>query len=127
MAFALYAEERSTATVPVIIAVTARLAVTVCDKPPDVPVIVIVELPGLDESLAVSVMLFALPVLAGLNAAVTPGGRLDTLKLTSARKLPRRVTAIMVDVLLPLRTERPPAGVCSAKSSPPAPGGESRS
>src|ERR1700722_764294 len=127
MAFALYAEERSTATVPGLIAVTARFAVMVCDKPPDIPVIVMVELPGFDASFAVSVMLFALPPLAGLNEAATPGGRPDTRKRMLARKLPRGVKAIVVEVVLPLRTEKPAAGVWIAKSSAPGLGGASRS
>src|ERR1700690_987393 len=127
MAVALYAEERSTGTVPFLTPVTARAVVTVCVRLPDVPVIVIVEVASFDESAAVRVILLALALLAGLNEAFTPAGTSDTLRLTPALKLPRRVTVTVVVPVPPLATDTLSAFIRSAKSSAPASGAARRS
>src|ERR1017187_4492848 len=127
MPLALYAEERSTATVPFLITLTVRAAETGCVRPPEAPVIVIVEVASCDESSAVSVSSAVLAVVAELNVAVTPGGSPDTLRLTLDLELPRRVTVIVVVLLLPLGTEMLSAEVRSAKSSAPAGGVARRS
>jgi hypothetical protein len=69
---------------------------------PEVPVTVTVVVPPTAELLAVSVSVLELPVLTGLNAAVTPLGRPEAARLTLALKLFSAFTAM---VLVPL----PPA------------------
>src|SRR5580704_7610134 len=125
MAVRLYAEERSTATVPFLTGETVRALVTVCDRPREEPLIVMVEVASLDEAAAVSVIMLVLAVLDGLKDAVTPVGSPDTLRLTLDLKLPRRVTMTVVVPLLPWETEMASFATRSAKSSAPA-GGEAR-
>src|SRR5580704_881761 len=127
MPFTLYDADRSTATVPVLTPATVMGVLIVCESLPDVPVIVIVEVPRLDASPAVSVSLPVLALPAGPNEAVTPGGSPETLKLTPDLKLPRGTAATVIVPLLPLGTEKPAAGVRSVKSSTPTAGGASRS
>ena len=61
---------------------TVRAIVVVLVKLPDVPVMVTVAGPVVAVLLAVSVNVLVLVALLGLNAAVTPLGRPDTVKLT---------------------------------------------
>ena len=67
------------------------------------------------ELLVVSVMVLDSVVLAGLNAAVTPGGRPDAEKCTSPLKLPLGKTTILVATVLPWGTETPAIDADSAK------------
>src|SRR6202044_3713100 len=127
MAATLYAEDRSTGTVPFLISVTERAPVIECERPPDVPMIVTVDVPSLAEASAVRVNLLVVEVLVGLNEAVTPGGSPDTLRLTLDLKLPRRLTVRVVVAPLPLGTETPSPGLRSAKSSASGGGGARRS
>ena len=58
------------------------LTTAVCVKPLDVPVTVTVAVPVAAVSLAVTVNTLALDVLAGLNDAVTPVGKVGADKFT---------------------------------------------
>ena len=62
--------------------VITRLIVAVWLKLPEVPVTVLIAVPAVAELLATMVRVLAPVVLAGLNDAVTPFGRPDTVKLT---------------------------------------------
>src|SRR5208282_6903537 len=126
MPVTLYAEERST-TVPFLIGETVRAVVIVCDRLPEEPLIVMVEVASLEEAAAVSVSLLVLAVLAGLKDAFTPGGSPDTLRLTSDLKFPRRVTKTVAVPLLPWGTEMASFAIRSEKSSAPGGGGARRS
>jgi len=53
-----------------------------CDKPPDVPVMVMVTVPRAAVLLAVSVRVLVAVVPLGLNVAVTPLGRPEAERLT---------------------------------------------
>jgi hypothetical protein len=110
-----------------LIAVTVSEKKVVCERPPDVPVSVIVEVARFEESSAVSVNLLALSVLVGLNEAVTPRGSPETFRLTPALKLPRRAMVIAVVALLPWGTERLAVGVRIVESPAPAGGGANTS
>ena len=84
--------------------VTVRLNVVVGVKLPDVPVIVTVEVPVAAVALAVSVNTLVVVVGFGTNAAVTPLGRPEALKVTLPLK-PLAGTTVMVLVpLLPWLT-----------------------
>ena len=61
---------------------TVNVTVVVCTSEPSVPVTVIVAVPVAAEPLAVSVNVLVLPVLAGLNDAVTPAGKPDAERFT---------------------------------------------
>src|SRR5580765_1540882 len=74
------------------------------DKLPDVPVIVNATVPMAAVLLAVSVNVLVLAVLLGLNAAVTPVGRLDADKLTLALKPPCGMTVMVLVPLAPCTT-----------------------
>ena len=58
------------------------LTTAVCVKPPDVPLTVTVAVPVAAVSVAVTVNTLALDVLAGLNDAVTPVGKVSADKVT---------------------------------------------
>ena len=77
-----------------------RLTVVVCVRPPAVPVIVTVAEPVAAVEVAVSVSVVVLVAGFGLNAAVTPLGKPDAVKLTLPLKPPVGVT-VMVLLLFP--------------------------
>ena len=62
--------------------VTVRLIVVVCVKLPDVPVIVTTAVPVEAVALGVRVRVLLLVAGLGLNAAVTPLGKLEADRLT---------------------------------------------
>jgi hypothetical protein len=76
-----------------------RLNVVVRVRVPDVPVIVIVVVPGVTAVLAVNVSVLDDVAGFGLNEAVTPLGRPDAAKLTLALN---PFAGVMLTVLLPL-------------------------
>src|SRR5689334_1564621 len=95
-----------------------------CDNVPAVPVIVIVEVPGCAEPSAFSVRVLMPVVLDGLNAAVTPEGSPNVVRVTLLSSPFLGVTPILVAALLPCVTERLAAELDSRKSlSPAATGG----
>ncbi len=59
-----------------------RLSVVVCVRLPDVPVIVIVVVPGTAAAPAVTVSVLDVVVTLGINPAVTPLGKPDNARLT---------------------------------------------
>jgi hypothetical protein len=73
----------------------------VCVKLPDVPVTVTVAVPVVAEPLAVSFKVLAPVVLLGLNAAVTPLGKPEAVKLTLPVKVPTSATVIVLAPVLP--------------------------
>src|SRR6266571_4380543 len=85
---------------------TVKESVVLCDKPPDVPVMVTVAVPIAAMLLAVSVNVLVLAVLLGLNDAVTPLGRPDADKLTLALKPFCGVTVMVLAPLAPCVTLR---------------------
>jgi len=82
--------------------------VVVCDKLPDVPVIVTVAVPVVAVLLAVSVSVLAVVKLLGLNVAVTPPGRPEADKLTLPLKPFCGVTVIVLAPLAPCVTVKLP-------------------
>jgi len=82
--------------------------VVVCDKLPDVPVIVTVAVPVVAALLAVSVSVLAVVELLGLNVAVTPPGRPEADKLTLPLKPFCGVTVIVLAPLAPCVTVKLP-------------------
>jgi hypothetical protein len=86
--------------------VIVRSIVAVLFRVPDVPVTVTLVVPPTAALLAVSVSVLELPVLAGLNAAVTPFGRPAAARLTLALKLFSAFTVIVPVPLPPAETER---------------------
>ena len=84
---------------------TVRLTVVVWDSVPDVPVdvpvIVTVEAPVTAPLLAVSVNTLEVPLLVGLNAAVTPIGKPEAEKLTAPVNPFRGATEIVLVPPLP--------------------------
>src|SRR5271169_4514400 len=87
-------------------AVTVRLIVVVCVRPPEVPVMVtVVGPPMVAEALAVSVKTLVVLVLVGLNEAVTPAGRVEvTARLTEPLKPLVGLTVMLLVPLLPWAT-----------------------
>src|SRR5882762_9881474 len=61
---------------------TVRLILTECDRVPDLPLTLTLKVPVVAELLTVNVNVLVLVELPGLNDAVTPIGRLDAEKLT---------------------------------------------
>jgi hypothetical protein len=84
--------------------VTVRLIFAVCVKLPDVPVTVTGTVPVVAEPLAVSVKVLVLVVFCGLNAAVTPLGRPEAVKLALPVKPPTSATVIVLAPLFPWAT-----------------------
>jgi len=82
-------------------AVTVRETAVVCDKAPDVPVIVMVTVPRAAALLAVKVSVLVVVALAGLNAAVTPLGSPDAERLTLVLKPLSGLTVIVLVPLVP--------------------------
>jgi hypothetical protein len=80
------------------VAFTVRLTVAVCVRLPDVPVMVTVAVPVVAVELAVSVNVLVVVAGFGLNAAVTPVGKPEAVKLTLLVNPFNRVT---VTVLVP--------------------------
>jgi hypothetical protein len=91
--------EADSAKFGVDVAVTLRLSVAECVSEPDVPVIVTVDGPVVAVVVAVSVSVLVVVTLAGLNAAVTPAGRPDAVRLTLPAK---PLSLLTVIVLVPL-------------------------
>ena len=81
-----------------------RAIVVVCDKPPDVPVMVTVTVPVAAVPLAVSLKALVLVVLVGLKEAVTPLGKPEADNLTLALKPFCGVTVIVLVPLVPCMT-----------------------
>jgi len=75
--------------------------VVVLVKPPNVPVTVTVTVPVVAVLLAVNVNVLVVPVLLGLNDAVTPLGRPDADKLTLPLKPFCGVTVMVLAPLAP--------------------------
>jgi hypothetical protein len=84
-------------------AVIVRASLAVLDRvpnvPPEVPVIVIVDVAATAELLAISVSVLLVMALTGLNDPVTPAGNPDTVRFTV---LPKPCCAPTVMVLVPL-------------------------
>jgi hypothetical protein len=78
-------------------AVTVRLTVVLAVKLPEIPEIVIVDVPSVAEPVAVKVRVLVDKVGFGLNPAVTPLGRLDALNVGLPLK-PLTGTTVMVVV-----------------------------
>jgi len=76
-----------------------RASIVVCDKAPDVPVMVTVAVPEVAVALAVSVSTLVVVVLVGLKAAVTPLGNPDAARATLPVK---PLLGVTVTVLVPL-------------------------
>lgn len=77
---------------------------TVLTIDPDVPVTVIVKVPGVVELLVIRVSVLVLVVLAGLNEVVTVLGRPDAVRFTVPVNPNVGVTVIVAVVLLPCVT-----------------------
>jgi len=77
------------------------VTVVVCDKLPDVPVIVITFEPAAADAVAVSVNVLFEVVGFGLNAAVTPLGRPEATNVTLPLKPFEGTTAMVLVPLLP--------------------------
>lgn len=84
--------------------VTVRPIVVVCVRPPETPVIVIVEVPSVAAEEAVSVSVLVDEVGFGLNPAVTPLGKLDALKVGLPVKPFTGTTVIVLVPCVPCRT-----------------------
>jgi hypothetical protein len=82
-------------------AFTVRLRVVVCVKLPDTPVMVTVTVPVAAVPLAVNVSVLVEVVGFGTNAAVTPLGKPDALKVTLPLKPFTGTTVIVLVPLLP--------------------------
>ena len=78
--------------------VTVSETVVLCNKPPDVPVMVTVAVPRAAVLLAVRVSVLVAVVVPGLNAAVTPFGRPEAERFTLLLK---PLSGLMVMVLVP--------------------------
>ena len=78
--------------------ITVSETVVLCNKPPDVPVMVIVAVPRAAVLLAVRVSVLVAVVVPGLNAAVTPFGRPEAERFTLLLK---PLSGLMVMVLVP--------------------------
>ena len=78
--------------------VTVSETVVLCNKPPDVPVMVIVAVPRAAVLLAVRVSVLVAVVVPGLNAAVTPFGRPEAERFTLLLK---PFSGLMLMVLVP--------------------------
>src|ERR1051326_541870 len=89
MPLILYAELRSTGTVPARIGVTVAAIVAVCEILPDCAVTVTVVLEGAVDFCAVSMSVLDPDVAGGLKDAVTPLGTPVAVNLTVPSKLPR--------------------------------------
>jgi hypothetical protein len=59
-----------------------RFILTECDRPPDLPRALTLNVPVVAELLTVSVHVVVVVEGLGLKEAVTPGGRLDAEKVT---------------------------------------------
>ena len=99
--------------------VTVRLNVVLCVKLPDTPVMVTVEVPTVAVALAVRVNVLVLVVGFVPNAAVTPLGKPEALRVTLALK-PFCGTTVMVLVpLFPCATDTVVGLAVRLKSGPP--------
>ena len=76
--------------------VTVRETVVVAVALPDVPVIVMVVVPGVAAALAVSESTLVVVVEVGLNVAVTPVGKLEAARLTLPVNPFKSVTVIVL-------------------------------
>jgi hypothetical protein len=97
-------------------------------KLPDVPVMVNVAAPMVAELLVVSVKVLVLVEFAGLKDAVTPLGRLESVRLTLPVKPFWSFTVMVLVPLLPRRTPKVLGladsvkfGGCAAPETPPHP------
>jgi hypothetical protein len=86
--------------------VTVKATVVMCDKLPAAPVIVTVTVPRTAVLLAVNVTVLVPVVLPGLNAAVTPLGRPEALRLTLLLKPFSGLTAMVLVPFVPRATVR---------------------
>src|ERR1700730_1742174 len=122
MAFTLYKEERSTATMSFFIPATLMAIVTECERFPETPVTVIVDDAGTVELEGLSVMVLPPAGPDGVNDAVTPAGSPDAVMLTLPVKPPRGDNAIAVETLCPCVNDRIEAEGESVKSLAPEAG-----
>jgi hypothetical protein len=86
--------------------VTVRETVVICDKLPDVPVMVTVTVPRTAVPLAVRVSVLVAVVLPGLKVAVTPLGRPEAERLTPLLKPFSGLTVIALVPFVPWVTLR---------------------
>jgi hypothetical protein len=86
---------------PVLLGLTVNASDVVSVKLPDTPLIVTVDVPVVAVALAVSVSVLVVVVGFGLNAAVTPFGSPEALKVTLPLKPPVGVTVIVLVPPLP--------------------------
>lgn len=85
--------------------------------PPEVPVMVIVDVDEAAEALAASVNVLVVVALAGLNDAVTPAGRPVTVRATAPLKPCCGLMVIVTWPLVPGATESVEADEASAKDA----------
>ena len=84
--------------------VIVKLSVVVCVRPPETPVMVIVDVPSVAEPEAVSVNVLVDDVGFGLNPAVTPPGKPEALKVGLPVKPFTGTTVIVLVPCVPCRT-----------------------
>lgn len=106
------AEERVKAGFPT---VTVRLSVVVFVNAPDVPVIVKVAAAGAAVALTVKVSVLLVVAGFGLNAAATPFGSPDTVRVTFPLKPPWGMMAIALVPLLPWMIDNAPGVAARVK------------
>jgi len=106
-----------TAMANVVIAVTFSTSRAVLVMPPEVPVMVIVDVDEAAEGLAVSISVLVVVALAGLNDAVTPAGRPVAARATVPLKPCRGLMVIVTWALDPGAIESVDADEASAKDA----------
>src|ERR1700722_7023047 len=127
MPFRLYAEERSTGTVPFLMPATLRPIVTECDRSPETPVTVTVEDIGLAEPAEVSVSILPPATPDGVKDAFTPAGSPAAVMMTLPANPFLGNTLMAVEALCPWVNERLEGEVEREKSPTPSVAGGSTS
>jgi len=106
---------------PTTVDVTVRANGSVAVRLPDTPVMVTVYLPRVALAPTVRVNVLVVVVEDGLNAAVTPLGKPEALKLTLPVKPPAATTVIVLVPLLPCTTLKLGGAAVRVKLGPAGP------
>src|ERR1700686_4943193 len=85
--------------------VTVRTSLVIVARVPDVPDIEMVDIPTVAALVAVSVSMLVVTALAGLNDAVTPAGRPETVRFTAPLNPFCAFTVMVLPTLAPAATD----------------------